>query len=98
MASLGISRPAPCDALLPLRARSQDIDAAVTELWAKHVDPIRSARSALLAVGGYGREEQFLHSDVDLLILEEPGTFAPGALSDFLRELWDRGYLSLIHI
>jgi [protein-PII] uridylyltransferase len=92
MASLGISRPAPCDALLPLRARSQDIDAAVTELWAKHVDPIRSARSALLAVGGYGREEQFLHSDVDLLILEEPGTFAPGALSDFLRELWDRGY------
>ncbi len=92
MPSLEISRPTPCDALLPLRERTRQIDAAVIELWQKYVGPAEHRRSALLAVGGYGREEQFLCSDVDLLILEEPGTFAPGALSDFLREIWDKGY------
>lgn len=88
------SRPSivPCDALEPLKERTRTVDATAVELWLKHVDDARCAKSALLAVGGYGREELFPHSDVDLLILEEPGTFGAGQLGDFLREIWDRGY------
>jgi [protein-PII] uridylyltransferase len=33
---------------------------------------IRKNPYAIIALGGYGREEQCIHSDVDLLLLERP--------------------------
>jgi [protein-PII] uridylyltransferase len=48
---------------------------------------------AIIAVGGYGRQEQCIHSDVDLLFLFNKSV--PGSAEDLIREtlypLWDIG-------
>ncbi|MFO7554863.1 MAG: [protein-PII] uridylyltransferase [Desulfobacterales bacterium] len=48
---------------------------------------------AIIALGGYGRKEHFIHSDVDLLFLFEK--YVPDEASDLIREmvypLWDIG-------
>jgi len=48
---------------------------------------------AIIALGGYGRREQFIHSDVDLLFLFEK--YVPDEASDLIQEvvypLWDIG-------
>ena len=48
---------------------------------------------AIIALGGYGREEQCLHSDVDLLLLFKD--HVPNTAEDLIREvvypLWDHG-------
>ena len=48
---------------------------------------------AIIALGGYGRSEQHIHSDVDLLFLFEK--FIPDEAEDLIREvvypLWDMG-------
>jgi [protein-PII] uridylyltransferase len=50
-------------------------------------------RVAVAAVGGYGRRELSIHSDVDLLILHDPGTEAwvAGEVERLQRWLWDAG-------
>ena len=48
---------------------------------------------AIIALGGYGREEQCIHSDVDLLILFQkkvPKT-ADGLIKEVVYPLWDLG-------
>lgn len=78
------------DAVAYLEAHTALIDATLTALWQElHLAP----GPALVAVGGYGRCEQFPASDVDLLILL-PGT--PDAqLTEQLEQLvglfWDIG-------
>jgi [protein-PII] uridylyltransferase len=55
-----------------LKGRSQLVDGVLVEIW-KRISACPSA--ALVAVGGYGREELFPGSDVDLLfLLESPPT------------------------
>ncbi len=48
---------------------------------------------AIIAMGGYGRQEQCIHSDVDLLFLFKKGV--PGEAEELIREviypLWDIG-------
>ncbi len=48
---------------------------------------------AIIALGGYGREEQCIHSDIDLLLLFKD--HVPGSAEDLVREvvypLWDHG-------
>ena len=48
---------------------------------------------AILAVGGYGREELSLHSDIDILILFDSRIpfLAKGLTEDILYPLWDLG-------
>lgn len=75
-----------------MHARSDEVDRFVRGVWEETIGAEQRQKSALLAVGGYGRRELFPHSDIDLLILEEPQTFAAGELSEFLRVLWDAGY------
>jgi [protein-PII] uridylyltransferase len=75
-----------------MRARSTRADEFVLHAWQTAVPPAHRDATALLAVGGYGRRELFPFSDVDLLIVEQPNTLAPGELSEFLRLLWDAGY------
>jgi [protein-PII] uridylyltransferase len=50
-------------------------------------------RVAVAAVGGYGRRELAIHSDVDLLILHEPGTeeWVAAEVERLQRWLWDAG-------
>ncbi|MFO7760388.1 MAG: HD domain-containing protein [Desulfobia sp.] len=49
---------------------------------------------AIIALGGYGRQEQCLHSDIDILLLFEkkvPGE-AEGLIREILYPLWDLGF------
>ena len=75
-----------------MKARTQEADEFVRAAWQESVAEAQRQKSCVLAVGGYGREELFPHSDIDLLILEDPATFSPGELGEFLRRLWDSGY------
>ena len=72
-------------------ARSQLIDSILGEVWQLFVGDSQAA--ALVAVGGYGRQELQPASDLDILILMEPEAIAAlhepiGALVTFL---WDIG-------
>jgi [protein-PII] uridylyltransferase len=75
-----------------LKKRSQKIDQLLQGLWKKAaIDD--SLKVALVAVGGYGREEMHPASDVDLLILlaDEPDAKQQDQLSEFVTVLWDLG-------
>ncbi len=75
-----------------LKERSQTLDGLLQNMWQKagFTDDLHAA---LVAVGGYGREEMHPASDVDLLILlaTEPDIKEQEALSDFVTHLWDLG-------
>jgi [protein-PII] uridylyltransferase len=81
------NRPHPDTLLAALTAATDNL---LKQLWAQA--GLSSAHS-LCAVGGYGRAEQFPHSDVDLLILvpEEPQGAAQSALENFIGQCWDAG-------
>ncbi|TCJ17961.1 [protein-PII] uridylyltransferase [Parasulfuritortus cantonensis] len=73
-----------------LRGLSRAADRLLQEVWQAHDLP---AATALVAVGGYGRDELYPHSDVDLLILldddlpaAEEARFEP-----LIGLLWDLG-------
>ncbi|MDG4866994.1 [protein-PII] uridylyltransferase [Guyparkeria sp. 1SP6A2] len=63
------------------------VDSALRHLWQ---DKLEGLPCALLAVGGYGRGEMFVHSDIDVMVLtrdhahDEP-------VQAFLYTLWDTG-------
>ena len=77
-------------------ARSQVMDALVRGLWADAVAGAPSLRSgvALVATGGYGRQELFPCSDVDLLFVHG-GNVAEREIKAAIRMLseriWDAG-------
>ena len=77
-----------------LSANSWLIDRILTIAWI-HLAPqeMDSKRSALLAVGGYGRSELHPHSDIDLLILfRSQPNFVERLFSEtYIRFLWDIG-------
>ncbi|MBN2885620.1 MAG: [protein-PII] uridylyltransferase [Chromatiaceae bacterium] len=75
-----------------VREHSQLIDAILRDIWAEHLGPA-CGEAALVAVGGYGRQELQPASDIDLLVLIEPGAEAELAprLERLLTMLWDIG-------
>ena len=75
-----------------VHARSFLVDEVLREAWLKFL-PEHPGGLALIAVGGYGRGELLPHSDIDLMLLHEPGTVAPNkaAIEQFLAFLWDIG-------
>ena len=79
----------PADKLVALRARA--VDVLLLAAWQRCFPA--DAPLALFAVGGYGRGELFPQSDLDLLVLAEPGAQAghEAALARFLALLWDAG-------
>ncbi|RPH67545.1 MAG: [protein-PII] uridylyltransferase [Burkholderiales bacterium] len=72
------------------RSLARAADRALRGLW-RAARPGRHA--ALLAVGGYGRGDQFPHSDVDLLILVAgpPDAALAHRLERFVGACWDLG-------
>ncbi len=73
-----------------LSALAAATDQVVRGLWAHSNLP---STSCLCAVGGYGRNEQFPHSDVDLLLLvaSEPLGAELSAIEYFVGQCWDIG-------
>ncbi|TCT22311.1 [protein-PII] uridylyltransferase [Thiobaca trueperi] len=71
--------------------RSRLIDAVLREVWTEHLGEADDA--ALMAVGGYGRQELQPASDIDILILIEPEADSRLAepLGRLVTFLWDIG-------
>ncbi|HEY0786489.1 MAG TPA: HD domain-containing protein [Acidobacteriaceae bacterium] len=83
------------DGLAAVSARSAAVDALVAALWARETEqaPGPTRRICLAAIGGYGRQQLFPFSDVDILICTEK-TAAPeaaAAIRRFTQALWDSG-------
>jgi [protein-PII] uridylyltransferase len=82
-----------------IHARSDFMDELLIDTWKAITAPF-AGTLALIAVGGYGRQELHLHSDVDILVLvDQPEKSGPElqdppyqeALSAFFTLLWDIG-------
>ena len=75
-----------------LKLRSALLDELLCEAWRLHAGPALRA-AALLAVGGYGREEMYPASDVDVLVLLPHGysRSVRTEVGGFLAFLWDVG-------
>ncbi|TQV63123.1 MAG: [protein-PII] uridylyltransferase [Halothiobacillaceae bacterium] len=71
--------------------RVTHVDAVLEAAWG-HAG-LDDAPAALLAVGGYGRGELFPHSDIDVLVLVEPGheDALRTRIEGFIGSLWDIG-------
>lgn len=70
-----------------LNELSDQIDQFLRLLWPAD---FTDQAIALLAVGGYGRREQFPHSDIDLLILIDDHRWDT-PIQTFLYAMWDEG-------
>ena len=86
-------RAAFSDGLAPgelLRRLSRAVDRHLRQIWAACMP---SAKSALVAVGGYGRAQLFPHSDVDLLLLlpDAPDAAQEARVEAFVGMSWDMG-------
>ncbi len=75
--------------------RVNSVDSILEEAWNEMMQqPACNQDMALVAVGGYGREELNPYSDIDILILVDDGVqdkYAP-MIEQFVRFLWDIGY------
>ncbi|MDF1581821.1 MAG: [protein-PII] uridylyltransferase [Methyloprofundus sp.] len=83
----------PEKSILPLlHGKSRFLDQMLNVLWNRFI--IEAPENfALIAVGGYGRQEMFPYSDIDILILLDDNTLEPAKeqLSALCTFLWDTG-------
>ncbi len=81
-------RQAPVKSLIHQRAVF--FDALLSLMWERL---IKNDAYSLIAIGGYGRREQFPFSDIDVLILcpNIEAAEQDEHLSQFIRHLWDLG-------
>lgn len=73
-----------------LNSQTKSLDDFLKKIFEKYI--ARFDYLALVAVGGYGRREQFLESDIDLLIVSklDPIPYeAKEAIESFISFLWD---------
>ncbi|MBS1827845.1 MAG: HD domain-containing protein [Acidobacteria bacterium] len=74
------------------RQRSRLVEQEVQRAFVAHLAPEVPTGLAVLAVGGYGRQELFPYSDVDVCLLVDNDKLAEekrGNISSFLQALWD---------
>ncbi len=76
-----------------IRAKAQFIDDILIACWQRWLNS-HGVALALIAVGGYGRNEMFPYSDIDILILLDQDNLAPETtqlIEQFSSYLWDIG-------
>ncbi len=75
-----------------LLAKSKFIDTVMLTIWASFITQ-NTENFALIAVGGYGRQEMFPYSDIDILVLFHDDTSDEDKqqLSALCTFLWDTG-------
>ena len=94
LAALAASGSATRGVNAALRGLSKLADAALKDLWQ---EAGFAAPFALLAVGGFGRQELFPHSDVDVLVLlpddqsPEEDAVLKEQIEGFIGSCWDSG-------
>jgi [protein-PII] uridylyltransferase len=91
LAAFAASPPRAAAATRLLRALTRHVDQTLCALWQHAGMP---AQAALVAVGGYGREELFPASDVDVMILLESTAqedLPQQAIERFVTACWDSG-------
>lgn len=69
--------------------RTAFFDTLLEDVWNERLSDKARKDMALFAVGGYGRCEQFPHSDIDLLIVARQPTAHRDDISAFLNTLYD---------
>ena len=74
-----------------LKKQTQLVDQLLIKIWKSFAI---SKNIALVAVGGYGREELFPYSDVDILIIfeKEISNSEQESISQFITNCWDLGF------
>src|SRR6266567_3511876 len=82
------------EGLAAARERSRLVDKVATQLYRDLLspDPTGPGNFCLVAVGGYGRQELFPYSDVDLLFLSESARISESfrqPVAAIARALWD---------
>jgi [protein-PII] uridylyltransferase len=81
------------DAAPLLASRTLAVDRMVVRSHQEYLRPGFSDGLAVVAVGGFGRQELFPHSDVDVLVLFENEAVVSASketMAAFLRALWDQ--------
>lgn len=72
-----------------LKKHTKLVDSLLIKLW---IDSAVSEKNTLIAVGGYGRNELFPYSDVDILVLHnEKNLENDKNISEFITKCWDVG-------
>ena len=77
------------NSLLFLKKHTEIVDNLLIRSW---IDSNISKKNTLIAVGGYGRNELFPYSDVDILVLNSEKSIENDEnISQFITKCWDIG-------
>ena len=82
------------DGTAAIRRRASIVDRALIEIWRRAHGADASARSAMLALGGYGRKDLFPYSDIDVLFAfadEDTEKLARPRVRAIVQAMWDIG-------
>lgn len=77
---------------LLLQERTSFVDQLLKEIWKDLIPQNAQTEVALIAVGGYGRQELQPFSDIDILLLSEHCAALEEPFSKLVTFLWDIGF------
>jgi [protein-PII] uridylyltransferase len=82
------------DGTAAIRRRSSVVDRLLIELWRRAFGPETTAKTSMLALGGYGRKDLFPFSDIDVLFAvadDDTEKSSRQAIRTIVQAMWDIG-------